>query len=97
MPSNFAAVTTSPRKGRDVGARHEALGSDAMRSGKGIGRRSGRDRLREAGREAGSGWEPGSGKGEGRGERGGWVKKENVVDRLSTVKVSYPRVDCNSG
>ena len=35
-------------------------------------------------------------KGEGRSERGGWVKKGNVVDRLSTVNVSYPRVDCNS-
>ena len=24
-------------------------------------------------------------------------RKGNVVDRLSTVNVSYPRVDCNSG
>ena len=64
MPSIFAAVTTSPRKGGDVGARHEALGSDAMRSGEGKSREKGksRDRLREAGREAGSG----TGSGEGR-------------------------------
>ena len=56
VPSNFAAVTTSPRKGGDVGARHEALGSDAMRSGEGKSRKKGRsrDRLREAGRETGT-------------------------------------------
>ena len=53
MPSNFAAVTTSLGKGRDVGARHQALGSGAIRSGRrrretGEGR--GRDRLGESGR-----------------------------------------------
>ena len=79
MPSNFAAVTTSPRKGGDVGARHEALGSDAMRvenekigrkegAGTGSGKREGR---RDRGRGLGMGRE----KGEGRSERGGRVKK----------------------
>ena len=57
MPSNFAAVTTSPRKGGDVGARHEALGSDAMRVEK-----------EKVGRKEGAG--TGSGKREGRRDRG---------------------------
>ena len=52
---------------------------------------------RDRGREFGTGTRDGK-KGEGRSERGGWVKTGgNVVDRLSTVKVSYPRVDCNNG
>ena len=101
MPSNFAAVTTSLGKGRDVGARHQALGSDAIRSG---------ERRRETGKRG----EPGQARGNGRRDRengtlgtgsGNREKEEaseevgrkgNVVDRLSTVNVSYPRVDCNS-
>ena len=61
--------------GGDVGARHEALGSDAMRvekekvgrkegAGTGSGKREGR---RDRGRDRE--------KGEGRSERGGWVKR----------------------
>ena len=50
MPSIFAAVTTSLGKGRDVGARHQALGSDAIRSGEG--------RI-----ETGKGGEPGQARG----------------------------------
>ena len=63
MPSNFAAVTTSLGKGRDVGARHQALGSGAIRSGK---RRreteEGRAGIGSGKRETGSGTGKGSGK-----------------------------------
>ena len=78
MPSNFAAVTTSLGKGRDVGARHQALGSGAIRSGeerKEMGKEGSRDRLGEAGDGIGEAGHSGSGQGEGRSERGGWVKK----------------------
>ena len=60
--------------------------------GRGPGQARGkRERRRDRGRE----WD--REKGGGESERGGWEKGENVVDRLSTVNVSYPRVDCNSG
>ena len=83
------------------------MGSDAIRSGRRRKRREkggSRDRLGEAGngkRETRDGI--GNGKlGTGSGNREKEEaseevgRKGNVVDRLSTVNVSYPRVDCNS-
>ena len=102
MPSNFAAVTTSLGKGRDVGARHQALGSDAIRSGEGkreTGKEGSRDRLGENGRRDRGDGTFGTGSGNREKEEASEEvgRKGNVVDRLSTVNVSYPRVDCNSG
>ena len=62
-----------------------------------MGKEGSRDRLGEAGDgigEAGHSGRDQDREKEGASEEVG--RKGNVVDRLSTVNVSYPRVDCNS-
>ena len=77
------------------------MGSDAIRSGEGrreTGKEGSRDRLGETGDGIGeTGHLDGIGKREKEEASEEVGRRGNVVDRLSTVNVSYPRVDCNSG